>query len=58
MRFVTWHFRNLYRASSIMAAARELAGYKLDLMGVQEHRWDRGGTVGAEDCNFLYGKGN
>jgi len=41
-----------------MAAARELAGYKLDLMGVQEHRWDRGGTVGAEDCNFLYGKGN
>jgi hypothetical protein len=38
MRFVTWNFRNLYRASSIMAAARELARYKLDLVGVQESR--------------------
>jgi len=25
-----------------MAAARELARYKLDFMGVQEVRWDRG----------------
>ena len=27
-------------------------------MGVQEVRWDKGGTVGAEDYNFFYGKGN
>jgi hypothetical protein len=28
-----------------MAAARELARYKLDLAGVQEVRWDKEGTV-------------
>ena len=30
----------LYRAGSLTAAARELARYKLDLVGVQEVRWD------------------
>ena len=32
-----------------MAAARELARYKLDLMGAQEVRWDKEGTVKAGD---------
>ena len=27
-------------------------------MGVQEVRWDKGGTVRAWDYNFFYGKGN
>ena len=27
-------------------------------MGVQDVRWDKGGTVRAEDYNFFYGKGN
>jgi len=27
-------------------------------VGVQEVRWDRGGTVRARDYNFFYGKGN
>jgi len=27
-------------------------------VGVQEVRWDKGGTVRAEHYNFLYGKGN
>ena len=40
-----------------MAAARELGRYKLDLVGVQEVRWQRGGTVIAGDYNFFYGKG-
>ena len=30
----------------------ELARYKLDLVGVQEVRWDKGGTVRAGDYNF------
>jgi hypothetical protein len=30
-----------------MAVARELARYKLDLVGVQEVRWDKEGTVKA-----------
>ena len=54
----TWNVRSLYRAGSLMAAARELARYKLDLVGVQEVRWDKGGTVRAGDYNFFYGKGN
>jgi len=45
MRFGTWNVRSLYRAGSFIAAARELARYKLDLVGVQEVRWDREGTV-------------
>ena len=40
-----------------MAEAKELARYKLDLVGVQV-RWDKGDTVRAGDYNFFYGKGN
>ena len=49
----TWNVRSLYRAGSLMAAARELARYKLDLVGVQEVRWDKEGTVKAGDCSFF-----
>jgi len=58
MRFCTWNVRSLYRAGSFTAATSKLARYKLDLVGVQEVRWDREGTVGAGDYNFFYGKGN
>jgi hypothetical protein len=30
----------------------------LDLMGTQEVRWDKGGTVQAEDYTLIYGKRN
>ena len=32
----------LCRSGSLTAAAKELARYKLDLVGVQEVRWDKG----------------
>jgi len=38
MRFNTWQVRSLYRAGSLTGAARELARYKLDLVGVKEVR--------------------
>jgi len=38
MRFGTWNVRNLDRAGSLTAAARELARYKLDLVGMHEIR--------------------
>jgi hypothetical protein len=41
-----------------MATARELARYKLDFVGVQEVRWDKGGNVRAGDYNFFNGRGN
>jgi hypothetical protein len=49
----TWKVRSLYRAGSLMAAVRELARYKLDLVGVQEVRWDKEGTVKAGDYSFF-----
>ena len=58
MRFGTWNVRSLYRAGSLTAAARELARYKLNLVGVQQIRWDTEGTVRVGDYNFLYGKGS
>ena len=45
----TWNVRSLYRAGSLMAAARKLARYKLDFVGVQEVKWDKEGTVKAGD---------
>jgi len=32
--------------------------YELDVVGVQEVRWDKRGTVRAGDYDFFYGKGN
>jgi len=40
-----WSVRCLYRAVSLTAAARKLARYELDLMGVQQVRWDKRGTL-------------
>ena len=57
MKIGTWNVRSLYRAGSFKAAARELVRYKLDVVGVQEVRWDKGGTVRAGDYDvFLTGK--
>jgi hypothetical protein len=37
---------------------RELARYKLDLVGVQEVRWEGSSTKPAGEYTFFYGKGN
>jgi len=55
MRFGTWNVRSC-RVGSFTAADRELARYKLDLVGVQEVRWGKGGMVRAGDCNSVHGK--
>jgi hypothetical protein len=36
----------------------ELEKCKLDLVGVQEVRWEREGYQTADNYTFLYGKGN
>jgi hypothetical protein len=41
-----------------MTVSRELSRYRLDLVGVQEVRWDGSGTVPAGEYIFFYGKGN
>jgi hypothetical protein len=42
----------------LKTVGRELGKYKLDLVGVQEVRWDKGGTERAEEYTFFYGAGN
>ena len=53
MRFGIWNVRGLNWAGSLTAAARELARCKLYLVGVQEVRWAKWGTVSAGDYNFF-----
>jgi hypothetical protein len=38
--------------------AKTSVRYKIDLVGVQEVRCDKGGKVKAGDYNFFYRKGN
>jgi hypothetical protein len=57
MRFDIWNIRSLYRAGSLPAAAKELARYKLDLVGVQEVTWDKEGTLKAGDYSFFLREG-
>jgi hypothetical protein len=45
MRFGGWKVRSLYRAGS-----------KLDLVGAQEVRWEKGDTERAEDYTFCMEK--
>jgi hypothetical protein len=45
-------------SGSLTIAARELARYELDLVGVQGVRWEKGSTDRAGDYIVFYGKGN
>jgi exonuclease III len=58
MRFGTWNVRSMYRAESPRAVGEEISKYKSDLVGVQEVRWDGGGTERAGEYTFFYRKGN
>jgi exonuclease III len=45
MKFGTWNVRSLYRAGSLMTVSRELSRYRLDIVGVQEVRWEGSGLL-------------
>jgi hypothetical protein len=47
MRFGMWNIRNLYRTGLLKMVARQLGKCKLDLVGVQDVRWEKGGTEWA-----------
>jgi hypothetical protein len=57
MRFGLWNLRSLYRAGSLMTVLRELTRFKLDLVGVQEVRWEGGGTEAVGDTHFTMERG-
>jgi exonuclease III len=48
----------LSRVGAIKSVVGELEKYKLDLVGVQEVRWEGEGYQAADNYTFLYGKGN
>jgi exonuclease III len=56
MRFVTWNVRSLCRVGAIKSVVRELEKYRLDLVGVQEVRWEGEGYQTADIYTFSYGK--
>jgi hypothetical protein len=58
MRFGTCNIRSLHRAGSLVAVSNELSEYKLDLVGVQEVRWEGGSTEPEGEYTFFYGKRN
>jgi hypothetical protein len=44
MRFGTWNVRRLCRAGSLKAVTSELSECNIDLVVVQEVRWEKGGS--------------
>jgi exonuclease III len=58
MRFGTWNIRSLCRVSAIKSVVGEVDKYRLDLMRVQEVRWEGEGYKTADNYTFFYGKGN
>jgi hypothetical protein len=48
----------LYESGSLFTESKEQLRYKLDLIGMQEFRWEGGGTEPEGEYTFCYGKGN
>ena len=48
----------MYRTGAVTLVARELAKYRLDLVGVQEVRLDGNGIAPIGDYVLYYEKGN
>ena len=47
------HRNTKLKFGTVGQVARELARCKLDLVGIQETEWDKGGTVRPRDYNFF-----
>jgi exonuclease III len=58
MRFGTWNVRSLCRVDAIRSVVGKLEKYKLDLLGVQEVRWEGEGYQTADNYTLSYGKRN
>ena len=58
MRFGTWNVRSLYRAGALGLATSEIDKHKIDLVGVQEVRWEGSDTLESGKYTLFYGEGN
>jgi hypothetical protein len=57
LSIMPWNIRSLYRVGSLMTVVRELFRYRLDLVGVQEVRWEGSGTTPAGEYTFYMERG-
>jgi exonuclease III len=53
----TWNVRSLCRVGALKSVAGELERYKLDLVGVQEVRWEGEGYQTVDNYTFSMEKG-
>jgi hypothetical protein len=53
MRFDIWNIRSLWRVGAIRSVVGELDKDELDLVGVQEVRWEGEGYQTADNCTFV-----
>jgi hypothetical protein len=58
LRCGTRSVRSLKRSESLLAVTREVAKYRLGLVGVQEVRWNRVALHRAEHCTVSCGTWN
>jgi hypothetical protein len=56
MSFGTWNVRSLCRVGAIKSVVGELEKYKLELVGVQEDRWEGEGYQTADNYIFFVWK--
>ena len=56
MRFGTWNVRSLHRAGALGLVTSEIlvAKYRMDLVGVQEVRWEGSGTLESGNYTLFY----
>jgi hypothetical protein len=47
--------KGIWRVGSLMTVSRELSRYRLNLVRVQEVRWEGGGTISTGEYTFFYG---
>jgi hypothetical protein len=57
MRFGMWNVSSLYRAGSLMTVSRELFRYSLDLVGVQNARWESSGMEPQAEYTLFMERG-
>jgi hypothetical protein len=58
MGFGNWNAKSHYTSGSPKTEARALAECKSDSVGIQEVRWDRGGTEPVDDSTLSYDNWN
>jgi hypothetical protein len=57
MRFGTWNVRSLYRVGALDLVTSKIDRCRMNLVGVQEVRWEGSGTLESGIYTLVYGEG-